>query len=312
MLVHPRFRPDRRKPAGSTEYDVWKTLRGLKYTVEIAAVEHDLRLLDRQLAEFRPDIVFNLLEEFRGEGVYDFHTVTFLEALGIPYTGCNPRGLAVTRNKLWATHIAGACGWPVPESHPLKGRPAPGRFPALVKFTREHASLGITQANVVRTAGELRRSVGRMRRRHDGEVMVQSFIAGQEVTVAVWGNQKGEAFVPWRLHLRRPTDIATSKVKFDARYRHRRGIRAARFQGELSQALRRSSERLFVALDMNGYARFDYRVDAENTPYLIDVNANPNLARDEDFACSARRCGYDYGAVIERILALGLSYQPRL
>ncbi len=106
LLVHPQMRPDRFKPRGPTELDVWKALRRLGYLVEVTALQTDLRQLDLQLARTNPSVVFNLLEEFRDEGIYDFHPVSFLEALGVPFTGCNPRGLAITRNKEWAVHIA--------------------------------------------------------------------------------------------------------------------------------------------------------------------------------------------------------------
>src|ERR1044072_882460 len=157
ILVHPQFHPGKGRTKAATEFDVWKALRGLKHTVEVAAAEYDLRKFDRQLAEFRPDAVFNLLEEFRGEGVYDFHLVTYLESLGIPYTGCNPRGLIVTRNKLWTAHIARGEGVPAPEST-LARRPSRGLdvYPQLLKFNREHASLGMTRANVVQDGMQLR------------------------------------------------------------------------------------------------------------------------------------------------------------
>ncbi|NJL24285.1 MAG: hypothetical protein HC902_03305 [Calothrix sp. SM1_5_4] len=76
LLVHPRFRPDRGKREG-TEFDVWSALRKLGFSTEVAAVDSDLRGFDRQLREYLPDVVFNLLEEFDGEAVFDFHLVSF-------------------------------------------------------------------------------------------------------------------------------------------------------------------------------------------------------------------------------------------
>lgn len=312
VLVHPQFRPDRAKRTSATEFDVWTALRSLQHNVEIAAAEHNLRRFDRQLAEFKPDIVFNLLEEFRGEAVYDFHLVTFLESLGIPYTGCNPRGLVITRNKLWTTYIAQGQGLAAPVSGLAHRLTKPRRFPAFVKFNREHASLGITRENVVHDQRQLRRSLVRLKETSEGEVIMQDFVPGEEVSVSVWGNQKAQAFNPWRLGLRDVGDIATTRVKFNSMYRRQKGIRAARFRGTGNRLLQESSKVLFSSLDMSGYARFDYRVAAEGTPYLIDVNANPNLAKDEDFATSARNAGHSYPEVIQRLLHFGLEYAPRL
>src|SRR5476649_1879529 len=92
LLVHPRFRPDRGNRRSSTENDIWQTLKTLGHVVEFALVDTDLRPLDMAVKQFQPTVVFNLLEEFREQGIFDFHVVSYLEALGIPCTGCNPRG----------------------------------------------------------------------------------------------------------------------------------------------------------------------------------------------------------------------------
>jgi D-alanine-D-alanine ligase len=312
VLVHPQFRPDRVGRRSATEFDVWTALRSGGHAVEIAAARHDLRRFDRELSEFKPDIVFNLLEEFRGEGVFDFHLVSYLEALGIPYTGCNPRGLVVTRNKLWTAHIAQGQGLAAPNSALARGSARRFSYPAFVKFNREHASLGITQQNLVRDARQLQRSLSRLESRHGGEIVVQSFVAGEEVSVSVWGNRRLEVFAPWRLGLRDENAVATARVKFNAQFRRRQGIRATRFRGPQISLLQSTAKTLFASMDLSGYARFDFRLNAEGTPFLIDVNANPNLAKDEDFAASARVQGHSYADVIERVLQLGLDYEPRV
>src|SRR4051812_6500308 len=105
-MVHPQFRPDRAPRRAGTERDVWLALRRLGHTVQVAGVSEDLRKLDKELAEFRPHIAVNLMEEFRSEAVFDFHIISFLESLGIPYTGCNPRGLVLSRNKFLVGGLA--------------------------------------------------------------------------------------------------------------------------------------------------------------------------------------------------------------
>lgn len=319
VLVHPQFDP---RTAGrtrsATEFDVWRTLKALGATVEIVAAENDLRAFDRHLKEQQPDIVFNLLEEFRGEGVFDFHLITYLESLGIPYTGCNPRGLIVTRNKLWTMHIARAEGISAPRSASASkaAKVSESEFPLIVKFNREHASRGMTQANVVRGRSQLKNSIERLQNRFNAEVIVQKFVPGLEISVGVWGNTKPEAFEPWRLSLPSGEDIATEKVKFDPRYRRKKGIRAARWSGpesaRLKKQLQSESKRLFTLFDMNGYARFDFRISEEGLPFLIDINANPCLAKTEDFASAARSEGISYPEVIQKVVQLGLKYPPRL
>lgn len=316
LLVHPQFNPQKNGRVGSaTEFDVWKALKAIGHTVEILPAQSDLRALDRHLAAFKPDVVFNLLEEFRGEGVFDFHVVTFLESLGIAYTGCSPRGLIVTRNKLWTSHIARGEGVATPDSTMARGQSVAAEgYPLLVKYNREHASLGMTQANVVRDRGQLTKRLARLKDVYAGEVIVQRFIPGLEISVAVMGNARPEAFEPWRLRLPSPDAIATAKVKFSARYRQKKGIRATRTSGMdplLKRRLKDEARRLYGLFDMNGYARFDFRVDRQGTPFLIDVNANPCLAKSEDFASAARAEGIEYPELIQKIVQLGLGYKPR-
>lgn len=314
LLTHPELRPDRKTVRSKTEYDVWRALRSLGHVVEILPLQGSIRPLDQSLARFKPEAVFNLLEEFRDEAIFDFHVVSFLESMGIPFTGCNPRGLVISRHKIWSTRIAAGLQIQVPRTELVRGHLAQIErrlgFPTFVKFNREDASLGITNKNVVHNLGQLRSVVRKMKSCMGSEVLAQEFVAGREVSVSLWGNQTPVALPPWELHLPSLDSVATSKVKFESGYRKAKGIRARRYKGAASESMKMMAAKLYGALDMNGYARFDFRVCPRRGPFLIDVNANPNLARDEDFACSARATGWTYLDVIRRILALAVGYSP--
>ena len=82
-----------------TEADVISTLRKLGHDVHVLGVQWELRPVREAVDVLNPDIVFNLLEEFHGETVYDHNVVGFLELMKVPYTGCNPRGLMLSRGK---------------------------------------------------------------------------------------------------------------------------------------------------------------------------------------------------------------------
>jgi len=81
------------------EFDVAETLRSMGHDVLQLGVDDDLAPLRRAVSEWRPHIVFNLLESFHNISTFDQHVASFLELLRVPYTGCNPRGLTLARDK---------------------------------------------------------------------------------------------------------------------------------------------------------------------------------------------------------------------
>ena len=309
LLVHPQFRPDRAGALG-TERDVWRGLKRLGWTVQVAAARDNLRDFDKELAAFQPAVVFNLLEEFRGEAVFDFHLVAYLEALGVPFTGCNPRGLVQSRNKDLCGRLAASLGIAVPRGG-LVGTPGL-KFPVFVKLNREHASLGIQASNLVRDGRELQREVRRLRAKYGGEILAQEFISGHDVSVAVWGNARAEVLDPRRFDVSGMDRVATERLKFSAHMQKRRRARSNPYKGAAVRSIRGVAGLIFSALDMSGYARMDFRVTESHEAFLIDVNANPNLARDEDFSLSARARGWNYGETLRRITDLALRYRPRV
>ena len=307
LLVHPQMRPDVFRPRGATERDIWKTLRKAGHRVEVTPLDSDLGVLDRDLARLRPDVVFNLLEEFREEGVFDFHPVAYLEARGVPYTGSNPRGLIVSRHKEWAVRIARGAGVRTPKSFS-----SGARFPAFVKYVREHASRGLTKKSRVNSARELADVRSAMKARFPGQTMAQEFIKGLDVTVSVYGNSRAKVLPAWNLNLRGGDNFATERIKFSPKTRRSRGIRAFRYAGPALRELNDSARKLYAEFDLSGYARMDFRVDEYGHAFFIDVNANPNLAIDEDFARAAKSVGLNYPELLDTVMKLALNYRPRI
>ena len=311
MMVHPKLHPARKSQAKSAERAVWSALRRLGYEVEVLPILESPLKLERELSRRSPYAVFNLLEEFRDEAVYDFHMPAYLEARGIPCTGCNPRGLVVSRNKYLVSQVARGADIPVPSMAISGVHPYRGEFPAFVKYNREHASRGIRLSNRVRSSAEMARAVKRMQRGYDGEILLQEFVDGSDVTVSLLGNQRVTAFMPWKLQRQSSSDFSTEKVKFNAKYRFQRGIRAGRYSGPLVKPLLSAAKNIFRDADLSGYARMDFRVSSDSF-HLVDVNANPNLEMNEDFACSATFAGWSYIELIDEIIRLARAYRPRI
>jgi len=124
-----------------------------------------------------------------------------------------------------------------------------------------------------------------------------------------------QTYTPWELVIEKlpegAPNIATSKLKWDPAYQERVGVvtKAADLDKEMREKLKRLSKRIYRTLFLSGYACLDYRVTDDGQIYLLEANPNSQIARDEDFADSAKHSGLDYESLLQKIITLGLSYR---
>jgi D-alanine-D-alanine ligase len=303
-----------------TEYDVISTLKRMGHDVRTLGVLDSLTELRSAITEWKPDLVFNLLEEFDGIVTYDQHVIAFLELMRQPYTGCNPRGLLLSRDKalckqVFAFHRISTPQFAVIRRGQKFRLPSRLRFPLFVKSSTDDASLGISQASVVRDAQHLKDRIEFVFEQNKSDVLVVEYIEGREFYVGVIGNDRLTRLPVWEMHFGTMGDsqstIATRKVKWDRGYQQKYGIVTAAAKdlpAGVEARLDKLSRRMYRALRLSGYARMDFRVREDGTVFALEANANPNISRDEDFAQSAKAAGSDYAALLTRILSLGLSY----
>jgi D-alanine-D-alanine ligase len=304
-----------------TEYDVTTTLRKAGHDVRCMGVLDSLTELRSAIADWKPDVVFNLLEEFNGIVTYDQHVVAFLELMRQPYTGCNPRGLLLSRDKSLCKQLLTFHRIPTPLFFvaPRGARfhvPRKMKFPLFVKSTTEDASLGIAQASVVDDAARLKERVEFIHNQVGSDALIEEFIEGRELYVGVMGNDRLTRLPVWEMVFGSMPEslpaIATRKVKWDKRYQAKYGIttRAAEDLPPVVLAnLDKLSRRIYRTLGLSGYARMDFRVRPDGAVYVLEANANPNLEAAEDFAESARAAGVGYEELLEKIMGLGASYR---
>jgi D-alanine-D-alanine ligase len=304
-----------------TEYDVISTLKRKGHEVRCLGVLDSLTELRTAIAEWKPDIVFNLLEEFDGIVTYDQHVVAFLELLRQPYTGCNPRGLLLSRDKSLCKQLLAFHRVPTPQFTVFRRGarfhvPRRLKFPLFVKSTVEDASLGIAQASVVEDVPRLKERIEFVHEQVGSDALVEEFIEGRELYVGVMGNERLVRLPIWEMVFGSMPNtlaaIATRKVKWDKRYQQRYGITtgaAADLSPALQARLDRLSRRIYRALGLSGYARMDFRVTSAGNIHVLEANANPNLEAAEDFAESARAYGIEYPELLERLMLLGLGYR---
>lgn len=326
VLTHPDLEPPESLSALTpkeafelkTEIDVISTLRRLGHDVHVLGVQWELRPIREAVDVLKPDIVFNLLEEFHGETTYDHNVVGFLELMKVPYTGCNPRGLMLSRGKALSKKLLHYHRIRVPDFavFPLGRkvrRPRRLAFPLIVKSLIEHSSTGISQASIVDSDEKLIERVRFVHERVGTDAIAEQFIDGREMYVSLLGNERIVAFTPWELIAEKgdPGEplIATAKAKHDPDYQTKKGI-AIRAVQELhpgvEERMIHDSKRIYRILELSGYARIDFRVDKDDRIYFLEANPNPDIAEHEEFASAAAFDDVPYPKLLERIIRLGL------
>jgi D-alanine-D-alanine ligase len=327
LLTHPDLVPpaslkgltEQDIHAFKTEYDVVSTLRGSGHEVTPLGVSDELRPIRDAVESFKPHVVFNLLEEFHGEAVYDHSVVSYLELLRVPYTGSNPRGLVLARGKDLSKKLVHYHRVPTPAfavfpmGRKVK-RPPRLRLPLIVKSLIEDASMGIAQASIVDSDDALAERVAFVHERIGTAAIAEQYIEGREIYVGVLGNDRRRVLPIWELNfgdLAQGTRlIATEKVKHDVEYQERHGFSIGAAKGLPRPVIARINnmvKRICRTLDLEGYARIDFRLAPDGTPYFIEANPNPEIAKIEEFAKSALHDGLKYADLLNRIMALGMA-----
>ena len=326
VLSHPDLiPPESEEGRDERETHSWKTVSSVKdallaagHQVRALGVQLELKPIRDEVAAWQPNVVFNLLEEFHGETAYDQNVASYLELLRVPYTGCNPRGLMLARDKdlskkLVAYHRITTPAFTVFPMQRKVRRPPRLQFPLIVKTLTEDASRGISQASVVNSDKKLAERVAFIHQRIGTAAIVEKYIEGRELYVGVLGNERLRVLPVWELEFGESSNlanrIATAKVKHDPVYQERRGILqgpAENLSAELTARIQKTAKRIYRTLRLDGYARIDFRLSPDGIPYFLEANPNPEIAESEEFAQAAQYDDLEFDAVLERILALGI------
>src|SRR6266849_9709754 len=274
-LVHRHLIPPEKVEEGTdltsapwrTEYDVITTLTAMGHEVRTLGVHDDLGEIRRASEEWKPHIAFNLLEGFDDITIFDQNVVSHLELLKLSYTGCNPRGLVLARDKSLSKKLLAYHRIPVPEFEVFRiGRPIrrPKRLPLplMVKSLTQEASIGISQASVVDNDEKLKERVAFIHESIGTAAIVEQYIEGRELYVGLLGNQTLQAMPVWELFFTNMPEgarrIATDRVKWSVKYQKKYGIDsgpAKDLADPQYEEIQHLCKRAYRALELSGFAR---------------------------------------------------------
>ena len=309
-----RKRP-RRKRGEPTE-DIQEVFEALKkgghnpfYAVLDGTVESLLAL-----AHLEADLIFNLTESYRGDDTKDTNIAAYLDLLGRRYTGAGPEALYLAQDKPLAKKIFSFHGIATPYfATVFRGRLEHAqdiRFPLIVKPAREDGSIGIEFSAVVNSIKELMERIDALHVSFDSPVLLEEYVEGREIYVAILGNDKPEALPVVELDLSNLPDgtpkIAGTEVKWDKDtdiYRKTKPF-FPDIDDETVEKIRSTAVAAFQALKLRDYGRIDIRLDREGKPHVLEVNPNPYLLPKAEFALAAKKSGRCYADLINEIVEL--------
>ena len=301
----------------TTEHHVIQTLRDLGHEVSILPVEEDITEIVSVLSGRKPDVVFNLTEQFGGDRRFDKNIAALLEILDIPFTGSGAMGLMLCRDKglckqLLSLHKIRVPGFAfLPLNRAIRIAKTL-RFPLVVKPAFEDSSEGISNASLAASVEALRERVQFVHERWQQAVIAEEYIEGRELYVSVLGNKK-LVVLPIRECLfnsdeTKGPQMATYRVKFNADYRKKWNITFgfAELEPAVVKNVERICKRVYRVLQIRDYGRIDLRLTPDNKLVILEANPNPDIAYGEEFAESAHRAGISYERLIARILQVAL------
>jgi len=313
-------------PAGDPGYaaraDVGQVAAGIAqelddgaHDVQLVPVDGDLVALRDRLVEIEPDCAFNLCESLAGDTRLESAVPLILELLGIPFTGSPPEAL---RYALYKDHVKRRledAGIPTPRACVMTraADPCPLDFPLIVKPVREDGSVGITSKSVVWNEEELRACVDQIVTTYRQPCLVEQFIAGRELNVALFGYPAARVLPLSEIDFSALPVGAPPIVSYEAKWSEgsledlgTRPVLHPVLAGNIAARVRRVAVEAFRAIGMRDYGRIDVRLAANNVPYVIDVNPNCDLSRHAGMARAAAAVGMDYSALVKLLVRYAL------
>jgi D-alanine-D-alanine ligase len=278
--------------------------------------------LQKALSAFEPDgvLVFNWCEGLPGVHHSEALVAETLEKLRFTYTGASARTLRLCYDKGRVKRRLQARGVPTPRWM-LLSAPEIGdwdAFPAIVKPSGEHCSMGVDEGAVVADAAELRQRISYVLDTFRQPALVEEFIDGREFHVALWGNQHLEMLPPVEMDFSAFDDVRQRLCTHDAKfapsseaYQKIKSYVPARLTADEMSQLEEVSKAAYRALDCRDYGRIDVRLH-DGVFYVIDINPNADISADASLALAAGKAGYCYGRFGSRVLDLAAERHPQI
>ena len=297
------------------EDDTVKTAKAIALNLK---KNHDVTLFEvrednvKDLKNLRPDLFFNNAFGIGSIPKSEADLAALLEKTKIPFTGSGFRAIVLTTDKLATKEVLEAGNLPTPKTYTLGINL---KFPLIVKPVAEDSSLGITDRSVVKNEKELILETERIKNMYDEEALIEEYIDGRELNVTVLGNGDNATPLPISEIVFGPlfndkykiVDFTAKWEEDTQRYKETTGVCPADLPKKVTEQVQELALTAFVATGCNDVARVDIRLDQNDRPFILEVNANPGIGPTDGATRSAKAAGLTYGQFLEKIVQMAIS-----
>jgi len=299
--------------------DVANALNELGFRTSLFNASDDVRALLTFLSEEKPDLIFNLVEGLGEKAIHEMHIAGMYELLGIPYTGSSSVTLGLCLNKIRTKEILSHHHIPTPKfflcerAHRLKFEHLGVQFPLIVKPSREDASIGIENKSLVESFDDLQQQIEYVNTTFHQAAIVEEYIDGRELNVAVIGNTEIVALPISEIDFSELPNGFPKIVTYNAKwmkgtpeYDGTNGKCPAELLSDVEQRVKEIAMQAFRIMECRDYARVDIRLTKKNEPFVLEVNPNPDICDEAGFIRSVRTAGISYTEIIGKIVSYAL------
>ncbi len=318
------------EPIDMSEYGVIDEMKAVQralkpsgHEVNIVPVAIDILKLIDHLKNNPPDMIFNLCESVDGDPTQEMNIAALFEILKVPYTGSRSLTLGIALNKSRVKEILSfykiptAAHYICSNANKFKDNGferVKGKFPLIVKPSREDASIGINNDSVVRDEVQLKKRIEYILEEHKQPALVEEFVEGREINVSVVGNYKNSdddliVFPISEIDFTGLPEEYPKIVSYNSKWMYKtvefeftKAVCPAKnISPELEKKIQYYAKQVYKIVGASDYARVDFRVKGD-TPYVLELNPNPDIASDVDSDTGFTRSGKAYGWTYEELI----------
>lgn len=284
--------------------------------VKSLAVDKNIECAISSINEFSPDVIFNFVESIEGISTYEYCMAGLFQLLNYDFTGNLPSCLGNCLNKERAKNILRSHNIATPNSltisysQKISGQEFGLNFPVILKLLNEDASIGISEFSVVNNFEDFLKQLNFLQKTYKQEVIVEEYINGRELNVAILGNK---ALPISEIEFSTLPDELPKIVTYDGKwmensiyYEHTKPVCPAVLDENTKKKVEETALQAFEAMNCRDYARVDIRLDKNNFPYVIEVNPNPDISTDSGFVRAAAAAGMSYSDLLLTIAEFAL------